>query len=108
MKTQMNFTYRRNTDVAHIDVVEPLEHADIEVKEIGEQFGFPGQVLVRFDAQTGQLYGMTFQRWSKIRRTLMWRHRTFMVRKAVNELVNRIIEFCGNDKRHHRLPALSH
>lgn len=109
MNTEVKFTYRRNTDIAHVDVVEPPPQAEVAVKEIGDEVGFPGLVLVRFDANTGQLYGMTFQRWSKIKRTLMWRNRTVRVRRAINDLVNKIVEFCGNEtsRRRHRL-ALSH
>lgn len=108
MMSEMKFTYRRNTDVAYVDIAEPLEHAEIEVREIGEQVGFPGQVLARFDAQTGQLYGLTFQRWSAMRRTLMWRHRTFMARKVLNELVAKIVDFLGENNPHHQQPALIH
>jgi uncharacterized protein YuzE len=106
MNTNMTFTYRRNTDIAHIDIAEPSPGAAIEVKEVGEEVGFPGQVLIRFDAETGKLYGLTFQRWSAIKRTLMWRHRTLIVKNAVNDLVSTIIDFCGKNDRHH-LPALS-
>jgi uncharacterized protein YuzE len=107
MKSGMRFTYRRNTDIAHIDIAEPTNDANIEVKEIGDQVGFPGQVLVRFDAETGKVYGMTFQHWSAIKRRLMWRYRTLIVRNAVNDLVKRVIDFCNRDNHHH-LPALSH
>ncbi|MGC8548350.1 MAG: hypothetical protein ACP5M4_01510 [Acidobacteriaceae bacterium] len=94
--------------MAHVDIAKPLENAEVEVREMGDLVGFPGQVLVRFDAQTGELYGMTFQRWSSMRRTLMWRHRTFVARKVRDELVAKIVDFFSENNHHHRQPALIH
>jgi hypothetical protein len=84
--------YRRNTDVAHIDLREAESNAPIEVQEIGESLGFPGLVFVRFNPTTGESYGFTIQRWSFVRRKLMFRFRTLRVKDAIARLIQSATE----------------
>jgi hypothetical protein len=100
------FTHRKGTDIAHIDVAEPLPGDPIEVIEAGDEFGFPGQILVRKNPRTGTIYGITIQGYASFKRKLMWKHRTLRVQAALNALVKKVLEMCG--KREHRVPALSH
>jgi len=99
--------YRRATDIAHIDLSEPLPTDRIEVEEAGEHFGFPGQILVRYNPDTRAIYGITIQRYSSFKRKLMWRHRTLRVQAALDALVTKVVELCGSDQGR-RVPALSH
>jgi hypothetical protein len=107
MDTKIRLTHRRNTDVAHLDFCEALESETVEVADFGDQIGFPGQVLVRFNPATGQVYGLTIQGYTSFKRKLMWKHRTLRFQAALEALVERIKELCGRTGAEH-LPALSH
>jgi hypothetical protein len=99
-------SHRKTTDVAHIEIVDPLPSDPVEVLDAGDQLGFPGQVLIRFNPETGTVYGITIQGYSSFKRKLMWQNRTLRIQEAINALVMKVKELCG--RQSHRLPALSH
>jgi hypothetical protein len=99
-------TYRRRTNVAHIEVHPTGPRDPVEVLEVGEELGFPGLVLVRFNPETGEIYGCTIQRWSYVKRQLMWRYRTIKVKAALERMISKIYD-TWNPEEHGRL-ALMH
>jgi hypothetical protein len=100
---QMKFTLEHNpfTDVLFVDLV-PLEpESKVEVIELGQVLGFPGQVQARVDRQKQIFHGMTIQNYSGFRRTLLWRYRMWSVQRAIQLLVTTIMAgLCINQNRH--------
>jgi len=94
------------TDVMHVET-KPIAPTDrVEVQEIGDKLGLPGLILVRFNPDTGETYGFTIQRFSHVRRKMMWQDRTLQAKQAVDRLVARLQESWGES--HSRHLALSH
>jgi hypothetical protein len=85
-------TYRKSTNVAHIDLRETGVDEPVEVQEIGEALGFPGLIMVRFNPETGESFGFTVQRWSYVRRRVMWRYRTLKAKEALDRLIQKAME----------------
>jgi hypothetical protein len=98
--------HRRNTDVAHIEIRATGAHAPVQVEEIGHEFGFPGLVLVRYNPESGDVYGFTIQRWSHVRRRLMWQYRTIKAKEAMERMIKRLLESWRPSE--HRVLALTH
>ncbi len=104
---EMKFTLEHNpfTDVLFVDLW-PLEPGStVEVIELGQVLGFPGQIQARVDREKQIFYGMTIQNYAGFRRTLMWRYRMWSVRRAIQLLVTTIVAgLCIDQKR----PAMSY
>ena len=60
-------------------------HRHVQVIDVGEMVGFPGQVLARVDGENGELYGLTIENFSKFRRKLM---RQYQVKSAQGSLTD--------------------
>jgi hypothetical protein len=89
METQeIRLVHERETDVMYVDLIQPSSDAQIDIFEVGEQLGFPGQLLVRVDRNNQALLGITIQRYSSFKRKLLWKYRMASVESALHLLVN--------------------
>jgi hypothetical protein len=88
---KITMDYDRNTDVMFLDLCGEPPHARIEVFDIGDHVGFPGQVLARVDAENGMVYGITIQRYSAFKHKLMWGYRMASIRRALQLFVNTLV-----------------
>jgi hypothetical protein len=71
----MTVHHERNTDVLWIDFCPTPESADVEVMDVGEDLGFPGQILVRVDCRDRVLLGLIIQNSSDFVKRLMRQYR---------------------------------
>jgi len=101
--SEMKFTLEHNpfTDVMFVDLVPLDPQSKVEIIELGNVLGFPGQVQARVDRHKQIFYGMTIQNYSGFRRTLLWRYRMWSVQRALQLLVTTIIAgLCIDQNRH--------
>ena len=85
---ELQLDYERETDVMYVNLCAPSADAQIDVFEVGEQIGFPGQVAVRVDRNQQLLLGVTIERFSYFKRRLLWKYRMASVAAALTLLVN--------------------
>lgn len=111
VSTKMTFTFDHNalTDVMFVDV-NPVSQGDcVEVIDVGEQLGFPGQMQARINRDKEIFYGLTIQNFSGLKRTLKWRYRMFSIQRALRFLVLTLLAGLRIDQstgHHHQRPAL--
>ena len=97
-----------HTDVMHVDICAPEPGARIDVIEVGEAMGFPGQVLARVDLDRRIMYGITIQRFSSFRHRLMWRYRMASIQRALLLMVRTLcagLRMDHHGEGHAHLPA---
>jgi hypothetical protein len=92
-----------HTDVMFVDLCEASPNDLIDVVDVGEQVGFPGQIQVRVNRDKQILYGITIQKFSRFKRSLFWKYRMASVRHALFLLV---IGLCAGLRLEHPRPAL--
>jgi hypothetical protein len=102
----LKLEYERETDVMYGDLGPPSGDALIDVFEVGDQIGFPGQVSVRVDRNNQKLLGITIERYSSFKRKLLWKYRMVSVTSALNLLVSslRVALTIGGNERGLVLP----
>jgi hypothetical protein len=88
---EMTMDYDRSTDVMFLDLRNAPADAQIDVLDVGESIGFPGQVQVRVDSERGIVYGITIQRFSAFKRKIMWQYRMASIQRALQLLVNTLL-----------------
>lgn len=72
-----------HTDVMHVDVCVPPEGARVDVIEVGDFVGFPGQILARVNLGDRIVYGVTIQRYSSFKRRILWQYRMASIQYAL-------------------------
>ncbi len=97
----LQFTYERHSDLLHVDALTPPVEAQIDVVEVGEAAGFPGQVYIRVDSETGEVYGMTIHNYTGMRRALLFERHMLRARKFLAVLFWGIRAGSVNDRRLH-------
>jgi len=104
---EVTFTFEHNslTDVMFIDIRSPEKDEKVEVIDVGECVGFPGQVQVRVNTEKELFYGMTIQNFSGFKRTLQWRYRMFSVQNALKLFIMALLAGLRIEQMGHR-PAL--
>jgi hypothetical protein len=103
----MTLTFEHNsvTDVMFIDLC-PMQSGDnVEVVEVGEHLGFPGQIQARVNREKEVFYGLTIQNYSGLKRKLQWQYRMFSIQRALRFLVLTLLVGLRIDQSAHR-PAL--
>ena len=85
---QFTETYEKYSDVMYVDVAVPQKGAVIETVDVGDELGLPGQIIVRYDAATGNIYGMTIERYSAVDRKL----RRDMHKEAIQDQIRCLLE----------------
>jgi len=76
--------YDRLTNVMHVDLCFPPEDAArVDVIDVGEQLGFPGQIVARVDMERKIIYGLTIQNFSGFKWRFFWRYRMASVQRAL-------------------------
>ena len=78
----------RYTDVAHVDLHSPAENARVDVIDIGECLGFPGQIIARVNREENIVYGFTIQNFSGFRLKLFWMYKMASIKKALALMMN--------------------
>jgi hypothetical protein len=89
MAEALTLEHERNTDVMFADVRQPLPNVRIDVMDIGEIIGFPGQVHVRVQRAGDEtvLLGLIIQNYSAFKKRVARRYRIISVRHAILLLV---------------------
>lgn len=98
---ELQFTYERHSDLLHVDASVPPAGAHIDVVEVGEETGFPGQVYIRVDGETGEVYGMTVHNYTGMRRALLFERHMLRARKFLEVLFSGIRAGFVHDRRSH-------
>jgi hypothetical protein len=104
-EVSVRMEYNPYTDVMFVDVCPVPEGSTVEVYDVGDALGFPGQVQIRVDSKREVLYGMTIQNYVGFKRRLMWRYRMWSIQRALELLVATLRAGLGVDN-HHDHPAL--
>jgi hypothetical protein len=103
---ELKLEYERATDVMYGDLCQPATDSQIDVFDVGDQIGFPGQVSVRVDRNNQVLLGITIERYSSFKRRLLWKYRMVSATSALNLLVSslRVALTIGGNERGIVLP----
>jgi hypothetical protein len=80
---KITMDYDRLTNVMHVDFCAPLENERVDVMDVGEEVGFPGQVVVRVNMDKRVVYGLTIQNFSAFKRKLFWMYRMASIQCAL-------------------------
>jgi hypothetical protein len=109
MAQKVNVQLHHNpvTDVMFADVRALGEGEHVDVIEVGEMLGFPGQIQVRVDLDKEIFYGLTIQNYAGFRRKLLWRYRMWSMQHAIQLLVSTLLVGLGIDRDTHRRPILA-
>jgi hypothetical protein len=83
LANQMKLEYDRLTDVMHVDVCFPGDEVHVDVVDVGDSLGFPGQIVARVNLENRVVYGFTIQRFSAFKRTLLWQYRMASIQRAL-------------------------
>jgi len=83
LASQMKLGYDRSTDVMHVDICFPHENTHVDVLDVGDCLGFPGQIVARVNLENRIVYGFTIQRFSAFKRTLLWQYRMASIQRAL-------------------------
>ena len=86
-QSQMKMLHEPHGDVMFIDLCEAGPSDRIDVVEVGEQVGFPGQIQARVNRENQVLYGITIQNFTSFKRKLFWHYRMASIRHAIFLLV---------------------
>lgn len=87
VESKMKMYLESRTDVMFVDLCDAAPDDLIDVVEVGDQVGFPGQIQVRVNREKQILYGITIQKFSRFKRSLFWKYRMASVRYALLLLV---------------------
>jgi hypothetical protein len=100
---EVHLDHNSLTDVMFVDLLPLEEGSLVEIVDIGQALGFPGQMQLRVDPERQILYGLTIQNYTGFRRKLLWRYRMWSFQRAIELLVYTLIAGLGieqNSRRH--------
>jgi len=100
----MTLYHEPHTDVMFVDLCQAPQGQKIDVIDVGEMVGLPGQVFARVNLNDQVLYGLTVQNFSAFKSRLLWSHRVASVRSAFLLIIAGIRAGFSLDQRH-SLPA---
>lgn len=103
VESKMKMYLEPQTDVMFVDLCAASPTDRIDVVDVGDQVGFPGQIQVRVNLEKQILYGITIQKFSSFKRSLFWKYRMASVRHALLLLV---ISIRAGLRLEHPQPAL--
>jgi hypothetical protein len=101
-KLKFNFEYNNLTDLMFVDLAPVEAGARVEVYEIGDNVGFPGQIQVRVNVEREIVYGLTIQNFTGFKRKLLWRYRMWSIQSALQFLVSILLAGLNLDRSSHR------
>jgi len=99
---KITLNYNRLTDVMFVDLLPLEEGSRVDVLDIGDEIGFPGQVQVRVDRKRQIFYGLTIQNYTGFRRKILWQYRMWSIQCAIKLLVSTLL--AGLDIDHRATP----
>jgi hypothetical protein len=79
--------FDKRGDIMFVDVCDALPGDQIDVIDVGEESGFPGQIQVRVNREKHIFYGITIQNFSTFKRRLFWEYRMASVHYAILWLI---------------------
>ncbi len=85
---EVNMEYDRLTDVMHVDMCSPSGGERIDVIDVGDKLGFPGQIIARVNIEERIIYGLTIQNFSAFRRKLFWKYKMASMHRALQLMIN--------------------
>jgi len=88
---EIKLSYEKHTDVMHVDLCFPLEGDKVDVVDVGEFTGFPGQVVARINREKQVIYGLTIQNFSGFRRRLLWQYKMASMHRALQLIINLLL-----------------
>ncbi|MFZ0417628.1 MAG: hypothetical protein WAM04_05965 [Candidatus Sulfotelmatobacter sp.] len=88
MAHKITMDYDRLTDVMHVDFCIPSGDDRVDVVDVGEQAGFPGQVVARVNSEHRIFYGLTIQNFSSFKRKLFWMYKMASIQCALELMLN--------------------
>jgi hypothetical protein len=83
VESKMRMNFEPHGDIMFVDLCDAAPGDYVEVIDVGDQIGFPGQVQVRVNREKGILYGMTIQNFSAFKRRLFWKYKMASVHHAL-------------------------
>lgn len=88
-----NFTadYEKYSDVMFLSIADTPTDAVIETMEVGDKVGFPGQIVARYNAVTGELYGVIIERYSAVERKINRDEAKHNAKQALVHLLERVL-----------------
>jgi hypothetical protein len=89
-------SYEKYSDVMFVELAETPRGVGIDTVEVGESVGFPGQIVARFNAETGEVYGFVIERYSCVEKKLKREQAIRSARLALENLLQRIVEALKN------------
>lgn len=87
-ENDIKLEYERHTDVMHVDISEPRAGSVIDALEVGDQLGFPGQIVLRVERDTQTPVGISICRFRSFKRKLLWNYRIASFDKAIRLFVD--------------------
>jgi hypothetical protein len=105
MAQEIKMEYERHSDVMHVDLCFPSPGAHVDVVEVGEMLGFPGQIIARVDLEERKVYGLTIQNFSGFKWKLIWMYRMTSIRRALLLMLNSLRAAMCIERQHFQLPA---
>jgi hypothetical protein len=85
---EIKMDYDRLTDVMHVDFCFPSGNESVDVLDVGDRLGFPGQIVARVDLEHQIFYGLTIQNFSGFKRRIFWMYRMASVERALQFMLN--------------------
>jgi hypothetical protein len=88
MASEVKLHHDRHTDVMYADFCFPAEHDHVDVMDIGDCLGFPGQIVARVNREKKIIYGLTVQNYSSFRWKIVWQYRMTSIQRALQLMMN--------------------
>jgi len=85
---EVKMEYDRLTDVMHVDLCLPSETARVDVIDVGECVGFPGQIVARVNLEQRIMYGITIQNFTSFKRRIFWMYKMASIQRALQLILN--------------------
>jgi hypothetical protein len=91
--------YEKRVDTLFVELQETPVGVSVAIVQIGEEVGFPGQIVARVDPETHVIYGVVIEKWSRIDRQLTNAKAKEDAKLALQQLIQKIMdalrEVCG-------------
>ena len=99
----LKMQHEQHTDVMHVMLCDPAPDDRIDVIEVGESLGFPGQILARVNLDRRVVYGVTILRYSSFKRRIMWHYHMASTQRALLFLIKTLCAGLRMDEHDHQL-----
>lgn len=80
--------HEKHTDVAHVDLASPIPGSVVDAVDVGDDLGFPGQIVARLDRNHNVLLGVSIQNFSSFKKELRLEYGISSPQRALRLLIN--------------------